>query len=120
MPTNGRSPKTFMSNFNILQLTAKELSELKDIAKELGLKVSSSVTKETLIYDILDEQAVVNSQRKVANSEIANQKQRAKKPLTKKPSEVAKAKEEVAMELTEKPAATDSASKNAADRKSVV
>ncbi len=116
MPTNGRSPKTFMSNFNILQLTAKELSELKDIAKELGLKVSSSVTKETLIYDILDEQAVVNSQRKVASVEAANKKQRTKKPLTKKPSEVAKAKEEVQMELNEKPVA-DNVNKNAANKK---
>ncbi len=106
-----------MSNFNILQLTAKELSELKDIAKELGLKVSSSVTKETLIYDILDEQAVVNSQRKVANAETANKKQKAKKTLTKKPSELAKAKEEVAIELAEKPAAGENASKNAAKKK---
>ena len=53
-----------MSNYNILQLNAKELPELKDIAAELGLKVSNSVKKETLVYDILDQQAVVNAQRK--------------------------------------------------------
>ena len=53
-----------MSNYNILQLNAKELSELKDIATELGLKVSNSTKKETLVYDILDQQAVVNAQRK--------------------------------------------------------
>ena len=47
-----------------MQLNAKELPELKDIAAELGLKVSNSVKKETLVYDILDQQAVVNAQRK--------------------------------------------------------
>ena len=51
-----------------MQLNAKELSELKDIAAELGLKVSGSAKKETLVYDILDQQAVVNAQRKT-NSE---------------------------------------------------
>ena len=45
-----------MSNYNILQLNAKELSELKDIAAALGLKVSNSAKKETLVYDILDQQ----------------------------------------------------------------
>lgn len=58
-----------MTNYTILQLNAKELSELKDIAKELGLKISSNATKDTLVYDILDQQAVVNAQEKTANNE---------------------------------------------------
>lgn len=53
-----------MSNYNILQLNAKDISELKDIASELGLKVSGSTTKDKLVYDILDQQAVMNAQRK--------------------------------------------------------
>ena len=56
-----------MTNYNILQLNAKELSELKEIASELGLKVSGSTAKEKLVYDILDQQAIVNAQRKAAN-----------------------------------------------------
>ncbi len=58
-----------MSNYNILQLSGKELSELKEIASELGLKVSGSVAKEKLVYDILDQQAVINAQRKTVTSE---------------------------------------------------
>lgn len=53
-----------MTNYNILQLNAKDLSALKDIAIELGLKVSNSAKKEQLIYDILDRQAEVNAQQK--------------------------------------------------------
>ena len=59
-----------MTNYNILQLNAKELSELKEIANELGLKVSNSTAKDKLVYDILDQQAVVNAQQKSANVEI--------------------------------------------------
>lgn len=58
-----------MSNYNILQLNVKELSELKEIAAELGLKVSNSVTKDKLVYDILDQQAVINAQRKATATE---------------------------------------------------
>lgn len=67
-----------MTNYNILQLNAKELSELKEIAAELGLKVSNSATKEKLVYDILDQQAVANAQQKSAAAEDqdANRKKR--------------------------------------------
>ena len=68
-----------MSNYTILQLNAKELSELKDIATELGLKVSNSAKKETLVYEILDQQAIVNAQRKTIASE--NQEIERKKRL---------------------------------------
>ena len=54
------------NNFTILQLNAKTLPELTEIAKGLGLKVASSIKKEALIYAILDQQAIDNSQRKVA------------------------------------------------------
>ncbi|MFV0390920.1 MAG: transcription termination factor Rho [Paludibacteraceae bacterium] len=67
-----------MTNFNILQLNAKELSELKDIATELELKVAQNVSKDKLVYDILDRQAVVNAQRKSTNtdSKSENRKRR--------------------------------------------
>ncbi|MFV0472311.1 MAG: transcription termination factor Rho [Paludibacteraceae bacterium] len=57
-----------MTNYNILQLNAKSLSELKDIASELGLKTSSSTQKDNLVYEILDVQAVVNAQHKAAST----------------------------------------------------
>jgi transcription termination factor Rho len=76
---------SFMSNYTILQLNAKSLSELKEIATELGLKVSNSAKNETLVYDILDQQAVVNAQRKTIineNSEI-ERKKRLRVPVKK-------------------------------------
>jgi len=74
-----------MSNYNILQLNAKELPELKDIAAELGLKVSNSAKKETLVYDILDQQAVVNAQRKTLSNENQeiDRKKRLRVPIKK-------------------------------------
>ncbi|MDP4239684.1 MAG: transcription termination factor Rho [Bacteroidota bacterium] len=74
-----------MSNYTILQLNAKELSELKDIATELGLKVSNSAKKETLVYDILDQQAVDNAQRKTISNEIQenDRKKRLRVPIKK-------------------------------------
>ncbi len=44
--------------YNILDLNEKTLSELKEIAKNEGLKKFDSLTKEALIYRILDEQAI--------------------------------------------------------------
>lgn len=58
-----------MTNYNILQLNAKELSELKEIANKLALKVPNSITKDKLVYEILDQQAVVNAQEKASSSE---------------------------------------------------
>src|ERR1035437_10228819 len=82
-----------MSNYTILQLNAKELSELKDIATELGLKVSNSTKKETLVYDILDQQAVVNAQRKTISNENQeiDRKKRLRVPIKKTAEEKAAA-----------------------------
>ncbi|MEI6555675.1 MAG: transcription termination factor Rho [Paludibacter sp.] len=83
-----------MSNYTILQLNAKDLSELKDIATELGLKVTNSTKKESLVYEILDQQAVVNAQRKVITTEnqLADRKKRMRVTIKKngdaKPAEV--------------------------------
>lgn len=58
-----------MTNYNILQLNAKELSELKEIANKMALKVPNSITKDKLVYEILDQQAIVNAQEKSSVSE---------------------------------------------------
>lgn len=87
-----------MTNYNILQLNAKDLSALKEIATELGLKVSSSVKKEQLIYDILDRQAEVNAQRKTQNEKPqVDKKKRMRVQLNKKNEQ----KQDVATEKTE-------------------
>jgi len=95
-----------MSNYNILQLNAKELSELKDIATELGLKVSNSTKKETLVYDILDQQAVVNAQRKTISNENQeiDRKKRLRVPIKKTAEEKAAAAQNNASKpIVEKP-----------------
>jgi len=75
-----------MSNYNILQLNAKDLSDLKTIAADLGLKVSNSVTKDKLVYEILDQQAVVGAQRKTSTPKEAPRKKRARVVAVKQPT----------------------------------
>lgn len=82
-----------MTNYTILQLNAKELSELKDIAKELGLKISSNATKDTLVYDILDQQAVVNAQEKTANNENKGDVKKKRVRITTKSEKTIKTSE---------------------------
>ena len=86
-----------MSNYNILQLNAKDLTELKTIASDLGLKVSNSVAKDSLVYEILDQQAVVNAQRKTSEPKDASRKKRTRvqsKPILTKPNTEKQAVEE--------------------------
>ncbi|KGN82717.1 transcription termination factor Rho [Porphyromonadaceae bacterium COT-184 OH4590] len=44
--------------YNILQLKAKQLSELQEIAKEMNIKKSTNLDFDALVYAILDQQAV--------------------------------------------------------------
>lgn len=53
-----------MSNYNLTQLESKEMTELRQIAVELELKVPNSISQQQLVYEILDRQAVVNAQAK--------------------------------------------------------
>jgi transcription termination factor Rho len=78
-----------MNNYTILQLNAKEPSELKDIATELELKVSGSVNKDKLIYEILDRQAIVGAQRKAITNEKkeGDRKKRIRVTVKKKPEQ---------------------------------
>ncbi|MDR2853677.1 MAG: transcription termination factor Rho [Prevotellaceae bacterium] len=76
-----------MSNFNILQLNAKDLPELTAIAKELGIKVSKSIEKEKLVYEILDHQAIVNSQTKINLQLPVEEKKKKPRIAVKKKSE---------------------------------
>ena len=55
--------------YNIIQLNDKDLSELQQIAKELGLKKVESLRKEELVYRILDEQAIVGANKATEKKE---------------------------------------------------
>lgn len=47
-----------MQKYNILQLNEKPVDDLKGIAMELGIKKVDDLSKEELVYRILDEQAI--------------------------------------------------------------
>jgi transcription termination factor Rho len=53
--------------YDILQLNDKLVSELREIAQRLGVKGSAKMTKQDLVYKILDEQALAE---KAANREV--------------------------------------------------
>ena len=60
--------------YNIIQLSNKELGELQEIAKEMGIKSIKSLERQDLIYRILDEQAIAGAQKKVAAEEDKNER----------------------------------------------
>jgi transcription termination factor Rho len=72
-----------MQKYNILELNEKLLPELQAIAEELGLKKLNSLTKEELIYKILDEQAISYA-GKQAEKEKAKEAKKVAKPKAKK------------------------------------
>ena len=77
--------------YNIIQLNDKDLSELRVIAKELGIKKTDSLKKEDLVYKILDEQAIAGATKKVAADKL---KEERKEEQKKKRSRVAPAKKD--------------------------
>ena len=60
--------------YNIIQLNDKDLSELQQIAKELGLTKTESLRKEDLVYRILDKQAIVGATKKAASAKSGEEK----------------------------------------------
>ena len=65
---------TTLYMYNIIQLSNKELSELQEIANDMGLKGVKSLERQDLIYRILDEQAIAGAQKKVATEEGKNER----------------------------------------------
>ena len=57
-----------MQRYNILQLKEMEQSNLIALAKELGLEKVDKVEKDALIYQILDQQAIVNAALQTATN----------------------------------------------------
>jgi transcription termination factor Rho len=76
--------------YNIIQLNEKDLSELQSIAKELGVKKTELLTKEQLVYTILDEQAIVGaaSKRTPANKEKDAPQRKRSRINVKKDSDI--------------------------------
>ncbi len=62
--------------YDILQLNDMLLPELQDIAENLQIDNSKKLNKQELVYKILDQQAVVGSQRKSAAPSEADKRKR--------------------------------------------
>ena len=92
--------------YNIIQLNEKDLPELQQIAKELGLTKISDLKKDKLVYRILDEQAVVEAGKKAAaNAEREGQPRKRSRISVKKDSDkVYTATMDKAQKLDTKPA----------------
>lgn len=70
--------------YKITELSEKLLPELKQIAKDMGMKRIDSLKKDDLIYKILDHQAIISANKKVAQDE-----EKASKPVRKRKKEPA-------------------------------
>ena len=87
--------------YNILQLKAKQLPELQEIAKEMNIKKASNLDFDALVYAILDQQAVDKALKPV---------EQAAKPKRARIKRTLIAEEEVADAVAKKdnkPAATE-------------
>lgn len=74
-----------MRIYNILELNEKLTTDLRVIAKELGIRRPDAFKKEELIYKILDEQAIAEAKNKNSETYKAETKQEQKrKPAPKK------------------------------------
>jgi transcription termination factor Rho len=90
--------------YNIEELRVRLLSELKEIAEELGVKNYKSLKKEELVYAILDQQAITPEQslpKKKPSKSEAQEKEPA--PASEKPSDSESQKESQESSETEKP-----------------
>jgi transcription termination factor Rho len=86
--------------YDILQLNDMLVPELLDIAEKLDVTNAKKLSKQDLIYKILDKQAVMASEGNPANGE--EKKTRKRKPVKKEEEETHVAEEPAAVE--EKPA----------------
>jgi len=59
--------------YDILELNKKLVSELRDIAKELNIKRVEAMRKQDLIYKILDQQAIVATEKGVGGKPSSQQ-----------------------------------------------
>lgn len=73
--------------YNIFELKAKTLQELKEIAEQLGITVGSNIDTDDLVYTILDEQAITAS--KTTQGDGKKKKKRTRIAKADKEAEVA-------------------------------
>jgi len=75
-----------MQKYNILQLREMEQSALVALAKELELKKVDKLSKDDLVYQILDQQAIVNAAIQTAAAKDNDSKRKPRPVQKKKPA----------------------------------
>ena len=75
--------------YDIIELNAKKVLELKEIAKKLGISRLEKLKKQDLVYSILDEQALRPGENKKAPA-----KSKAKSAPARPKKDAAESKEE--------------------------
>lgn len=91
-----------MPNYNIVQLNAKSLQELIELAKSINIKKVDSSSKEALIYAILDEQALQSASRTMAQMKESGTDERRKRKRIPKNSRQDNAKENSPADFSKK------------------
>ena len=79
--------------YNILELSAKTLDQLKVIAAEMGIQKIDGIEQEDLVYKILDHQAIDKASKAAANPPAPKKrgpkpKKNKEKPVLEKPNEL--------------------------------
>jgi transcription termination factor Rho len=70
--------------YDILELNKKIVSELKEIAMELGIRKTETLKKQDLIYKILDQQAILASEKAVKKSATIDNKSERRPRIVRK------------------------------------
>lgn len=110
--------------YNIEELKLRLLSELKEIAENLGVKNFKKLNKQDLIYAILDQQAITpeeklpKKEKEEAQEEAPKQEEKSSKPKPRKKTSDEKPKGRPRREnVTETPEAKSEKPKSADDKK---
>lgn len=74
--------------YKIDQLKDMDATELLNVADEIGLPHNSSLTKDELIYEILDKQAIIKSSKPKTEEEVAPKKVRSRISVKKEANKV--------------------------------
>lgn len=83
----------YLFMYNILELSAKTLDQLKVIAAEMGIQKVDGIEQEDLVYKILDQQAIDMASKAAANPPAPKKrgpkpKKNKEKPVLEKPNEL--------------------------------
>ncbi len=73
-----------MDNYNITQLRKMAVEDLRKIAEQLNVPDIASTEKEKLVYEILDQQAIVSANMKTAKKETAKKTRKPRAASTKR------------------------------------